>query len=106
MEWKTTDGDYGNTQFVNLDVFFEGLFEKERFLDVLKNFICFNVDRQNTFKILAGYHPYFAVITNRNDLDDQLYGQFARCKDFLRQTPQHVEAKAKLAAAQQWSMAG
>ena len=27
----------------------------------MKNFICFNVDGQNTFKILAGYHQYFAV---------------------------------------------
>ena len=138
MEWKTTDGNYENTQYASFDTFFVGLFEKTRFLDIVKNFICFNVDGQNTFKILAGYHQYFAVkkaiestkhatendgkggvfwhtqgsgkslsmvfyahylqealksptivvITDRNDLDDQLYGQFARCKDFLRQTPQ------------------
>ncbi len=137
MEWKTTDGSYENTQYAAFDTFFEGLFEKNRFLDIVKNFICFNVDGQNTFKILAGYHQYFAVkkavastrhatqtdgkggvfwhtqgsgkslsmvffahylqealesptivvITDRNDLDDQLYGQFARCRDFLRQTP-------------------
>ena len=137
MEWKTKDGSYENTQYAQFDTFFEGLFEKNRFLDIIKNFICFNVDGQNTFKILAGYHQYFAVkkavastqhatrtdgkggvfwhtqgsgkslsmvfyahylqealesptivvITDRNDLDDQLYGQFARCRDFLRQTP-------------------
>ena len=137
MEWKTTDGSYENTQYAQFDTFFEGLFEKSRFLDIIKNFICFNVDGQNTVKILAGYHQYFAVkkavestrratrtdgkggvfwhtqgsgkslsmvfyahylqealeiptivvITDRNDLDDQLYGQFARCRDFLRQTP-------------------
>ena len=137
MEWKTTDGSYENTQYAQFDTFFKGLFEKERFLDIIKNFICFNADGQNTFKILAGYHQYFAVkkavestrratrtdgkggvfwhtqgsgkslsmvfyahylqealesptivvITDRNDLDDQLYGQFARCRDFLRQTP-------------------
>ena len=146
MEWKTTDGSYENTQYAQFDTFFEGLFAKERFLDILKNFICFNVDGQNTFKILAGYHQYFAVkkavastqhatqadgkggvfwhtqgsgkslsmvfyahclqealesptivvITDRNDLDDQLYGQFARCKDFLRQTPQHAESRQHL----------
>ena len=146
MEWKTKDGSYENTQYAQFDTFFEGLFEKERFLDILKNFICFNVDGQNTFKILAGYHQYFAVkkavastqhatqtdgkggvfwhtqgsgkslsmvfyahylqealesptivvITDRNDLDDQLYGQFARCKDFLRQTPQHAESRQHL----------
>lgn len=146
MAWKTTDGSYENTQYATFDTFFEGIFEKERFLDILKNFICFNVDGQNTFKILAGYHQYFAVkkavastlhaaetdgkggvfwhtqgsgkslsmvfyahylqeamesptivvITDRNDLDDQLYGQFSRCKDFLRQTPQHAKSRTDL----------
>ena len=61
MEWKTKDGSYENTQYAAFDTFFEGMFEKERFLDILKNFICFNVDGQNTFKILAAYHQYFAV---------------------------------------------
>lgn len=138
MEWKTKDGSYENTQHAQFDTFFEGIFEKTRFLDILRNFICFNVDGANTFKILAGYHQYFAVkkaiestrhatvtdgkggvfwhtqgsgkslsmvfyahylqkalesptivvITDRNDLDNQLYGQFSRCRDFLRQTPQ------------------
>ena len=31
--------------------------------------------------------PTIVVITDRNDLDDQLYGQFSRCAKFLRQTP-------------------
>ncbi len=146
MEWKTSDGSYENTQYAAFDTFFEGLFEKDRFLDIVKHFICFNVDGQNTFKILAGYHQYFAVkkaiastqratetdgkggvfwhtqgsgkslsmvfyahylqqaldsptivvITDRNDLDDQLYGQFARCRDFLRQTPQHAQSRKHL----------
>ena len=30
--------------------------------------------------------PTIVVITDRNDLDDQLYGQFTRCAPFLRQT--------------------
>lgn len=142
MEWKTKDGSYENTQHAQFDTFFEGIFEKERFLDILQNFICFNMDGPHTFKILAGYHQYFAVkkaiastkhatvtngkggvfwhtqgsgkslsmvfyahylqqalesptivvITDRNDLDGQLYGQFSRCKDFLRQTPQQAES--------------
>ena len=146
MEWKTTDGSYENTQYAAFDTFFEGLFEKNRFLDILKNFICFNVDGEKTFKVLAAYHQYFAVkkaiastqkatvtdgkggvfwhtqgsgkwlsmvfyahylqealesptivvIADRNDLDDQLYGQFARCKDFLRQTPQHAQSRTHL----------
>lgn len=144
MEWKTKDGSYENTAYAQFDTFFEGIFEKTRFLDILRNFICFNVDGQNTFKILAGYHQYFAVkkavastqratdgkggvfwhtqgsgkslsmvfythylqqalesptivvLTDRNDLDDQLYGQFARCREFLRQTPQHARSRQHL----------
>ena len=137
MEWKTKDGSYENTQYAQFDTFFEGMFEKERLLDIIKNFICFSNEGLKKFKILAGYHQYFAVrkaiestknatvtdgkggvfwhtqgsgkslsmvfyahllqealdsptivvITDRNDLDDQLYGQFAKCKDFLRQEP-------------------
>ena len=37
--------------------------------------------------------PTIVVITDRNDLDDQLYGQFGRCKAFLRQEP--VKAKSR-----------
>lgn len=39
----------------------EGMFQKERLLDLIKNFICFSNEGVNTFKILAGYHQYFAV---------------------------------------------
>lgn len=137
MEWKTKDGNYENTQYAQFDTFFEGMFTKERLLDIIKNFICFSNEGLKKYKILAGYHQYFAVnkaiestkhatvtdgkggvfwhtqgsgkslsmvfyahllqealdsptivvITDRNDLDDQLYGQFAKCKDFLRQDP-------------------
>jgi type I restriction enzyme R subunit len=40
--------------------------------------------------------PTIVVITDRNDLDDQLYNQFAACKDFLRQTPEHAESREHL----------
>ena len=148
MEWKTKDGDYENTQYAQFDTFFEGIFVRDRFLDILKNFICFNVEGVNSYKILAGYHQYFAVrkaiestkkassaggdgkggvfwhtqgsgkslsmvfyahllqsalesptivvITDRNDLDDQLFSQFARCSDFLRQIPEHAQSRAHL----------
>ena len=146
MEWKTKDGDYENTQYAQFDTFFEGMFQKERLLDIIKNFICFSNEGVNSFKILAGYHQYFAVrkaiestklatvtdgkggvfwhtqgsgkslsmvfyahllqealdsptivvLTDRNDLDDQLYGQFAKCKDFLRQEPMHAESREHL----------
>ena len=36
------------------------------------------------------------VFTDRNDLDNQLYGQFSRCRDFLRQTPLQAETRQHL----------
>ncbi len=40
--------------------------------------------------------PTIVVITDRNDLDDQLFSQFARCKDFLRQMPVHAASREHL----------
>ena len=142
MDWKTKDGNYESTKFADFDVFFEGMFEKERLLDIIGNFICFSGD----IKILGGYHQYFAVrkaaastlvatttdgkggvfwhtqgsgkslsmvfyahllqvvlnsptivvLTDRNDLDDQLFEQFAKCSDFLRQSPVQAESRTHL----------
>ena len=146
MEWKTKDGNLESNAFADFTTFFEGIFKKERLLDIIKNFICFNNDGINSYKILAGYHQYFAVrkavertklavsgdgkigvfwhtqgsgkslsmvfyahllqqaidsptivvITDRNDLDNQLYGQFCNCKDFLRQEPVQAESREHL----------
>jgi type I restriction enzyme R subunit len=142
MEWKTKDGSYENTQYAQFDTFIEGMFDKARLIDIIKNFICFSGDA----KILGAYHQYFAVrkavastknatvtdgkggvfwhtqgsgkslsmvfyahllqetlnsptivvLTDRNDLDDQLFGQFAKCSDFLRQVPQQAESRTHL----------
>ena len=146
MEWKTKDGSHENTAFAAFDTFYEGMFQKERLLDIIKNFILFSRDGKQNFKILAGYHQYFAVrkaiekakiatrtdgkggvfwhtqgsgkslsmvfyahllqevldsptivvMTDRIDLDDQLYAQFAHCASFLRQTPVQAESKEHL----------
>ncbi|KXA16523.1 type I site-specific deoxyribonuclease, HsdR family [Fusobacterium equinum] len=146
MEWKTKDGSYENTRYAQFDTFFEGIFTKDRFLDILKNFICFSNIEGKKIKILAGYHQYFAVkkaiestrravetdgkggvfwhtqgsgkslsmvfyshllqealesptivvLTDRNDLDNQLYQQFVNCKDFLRQTPEQAKSREDL----------
>ena len=61
MEWKTKDGSYENTAYAQFDTFYEGIFDKARLLDIIKNFICFSVEQAKAFKILAGYHQYFAV---------------------------------------------
>lgn len=146
MEWKTKDGSYENTAYAQFDTFYEGMFQKERLLDIIKNFILFSNDGKKLIKILAGYHQYFAVrkavekakfatatdgkggvfwhtqgsgkslsmvfyahllqealdsptivvMTDRIDLDDQLYSQFAKCAEFLRQTPVQAESKEHL----------
>lgn len=146
MEWKTKDGNYESTEFVDYDTFFEGIFQRDRLLDIIKNFICFSKEEKGSVKILAGYHQYFAVkkaiertkhatvsngkigvfwhtqgsgkslsmvfyahllqqelsqptivvITDRNDLDDQLYTQFSKCKEFLRQTPVQANSRENL----------
>lgn len=146
MEWKTKDGSYENTAYAQFDTFYEGIFQKERLLDIIKNFILFSGTGTGRFKVLAGYHQYFAVrkaiekakvatktdgkggvfwhtqgsgkslsmvfyahllqralqsptivvMTDRIDLDDQLYAQFSQCAKFLRQTPVQAESKEHL----------
>ena len=41
-------------------------------------------------------NPTIVVLTDRNDLDDQLFGTFSRCQDLLRQTPAQAESRADL----------
>ncbi len=146
MEWKTKDGSYEDISFAGFETFYEGLFQKERLLDILKNFILFSGKSNERFKVLAGYHQYFAVrkaiekakiatktdgkggvfwhtqgsgkslsmvfyahllqealesptlivMTDRIDLDDQLYTQFSQCQKFLRQTPVQATSKEHL----------
>ncbi|MBZ9713453.1 type I restriction endonuclease subunit R [Deinococcus multiflagellatus] len=41
-------------------------------------------------------NPTLVVLTDRNDLDDQLFGTFSRCADLLRQVPVQADSRAKL----------
>ena len=41
-------------------------------------------------------NPTIVVLTDRNDLDDQLFGTFARCQDLLGQPPAQAESRADL----------
>ncbi len=145
VQWKSADGSYDKTKWADYRVMLDGMCKKERLLDIIQNFTCFNVG-DPTFKILAGYHQYFAVkkavdraleatktngkigvfwhtqgsgkslsmvffvhlllqylktatiivITDRNDLDSQLFGQFSRCSQFLMQEPQQANSRADL----------
>ncbi len=45
---------------------------------------------------LAMENPTLVLLTDRNDLDDQLFGTFARCQDLLRQPPAQAESRAHL----------
>ena len=146
MEWKSVDGENVSTLVADYRTFIIGMFQQQRLLDILKNYICFEHKEGKILKILAAYHQYFAVgkvmvrtkaavsgdgkigvfwhtqgsgkslsmvfyahqlvlrmpevtivvVTDRTDLDDQLFGQFSRCKDFLRQEPQNAQSREDL----------
>lgn len=147
MEWKKINiedevKDTLGVDYKNLDTLLYGMFDKERFLDIIKNFILFIPKG----KILAQYHQYYGmkkainsvinavdndgragvvwhtqgsgksfsmtflagnlikdkrlesptilVITDRNDLDDQLYSTFCSASEFLRQEPIKCDSRA------------
>ena len=163
--WRTIEGEGDAPKTaLELEVLVRGVFERQRFLDLLHHFIVFEEDPDSgaLHKIIAGYHQFHAVnaaveetvrasgmddgrlretggkywagkmhggkpgdrragvvwhtqgsgksfsmlffaarvvrhpamqnptlvvLTDRNDLDDQLFGQFQRCADILGQTP-------------------
>ena len=146
-DWKTTDGNYENTKFADYKTLIEGVLDRNRFLDIIKNFIVFEHNDKRIIKIMTQYHQYFAVhkavnstieaikkgdgrggvfwhtqgsgkslsmvfytgllskvlkqptfvvITDRNDLDEQLYGQFSRVEKFLRQRPVQADSRKHL----------
>lgn len=151
MAWRTIDGDdVAPISMPQLEVLIKGMFQRDRFLDIIKHFVLFQSDGKDTIKILAGYHQYHAVnkaldsteratqesgdrrigvvwhtqgsgkslsmvfyagklviseelenptiviITDRNDLDDQLYSTFLKSKDILRSTPVQATDRAHL----------
>lgn len=48
----------------------------------------------NMIKILK--NPSIVVVTDRNDLDDQLFNTFSQCSEFLKQKPVQIESRADL----------
>lgn len=180
MPWRTTDGaaiaPRGAPELATL---IAGLFEKRRFLDLVRDFTVFGDTDNGTAKIIAGYHQFHAVkraiaatlraappsqraaampgvaegpaayglpdasdhppgdkrvgviwhtqgsgksflmafyagqlvrhpelknptivvVTDRNDLDDQLFGTFSMCRDLIRQTPIQADSREDLQKA-------
>ncbi len=177
MPWRTTDGrEIAAKGLPEQATLIEGLFDKSRFLELLRYFTLFSSDGSSTAKIVAGYHQFHAVrkavestlratantpanldailphgsdpksgrkaakpqtkgdrragviwhtqgsgksllmafyagkliqhpgmenptlviLTDRNDLDDQLFGTFCKAKDLLRQTPLQADDREDL----------
>lgn len=172
--WRTIDGqEDAPATIAQLEVLLQGVFEKRRFLDLIRYFIVFEDEGGGKIiKKMAGYHQYHAVnaaveetlraarsvelglaadphseyhsgrlsggepgdrrvgvvwhtqgsgksltmafyagrvvlhpqmenptivvLTDRNDLDDQLFGTFARCKELLRQPPAQATDRSDL----------
>jgi type I restriction enzyme R subunit len=173
--WRTIDGQHDAAPgSLELETLIRGVFERQRFLDLLHHFIVFEEDPDTgaLHKIIAGYHQFHAVnaaveetvrasgmavedlisentgtfwsgrqrggkpgdrragvvwhtqgsgksfsmlffaarvvrhpamqnptlvvLTDRNDLDDQLFGQFQRCADILGQTPVQASGREHL----------
>jgi type I restriction enzyme R subunit len=164
--WRTIAGEaLADTHLPELQVVIEGLCDKQRFLDLIRDFIVFEDDGGRVIKKMAGYHQFHAVqaavgetlraaemvravsgedsgrrggkpgdrrvgvvwhtqgsgksltmafyagriireptmenptvvvLTDRNDLDDQLFGTFSRCAGLLRQPPAQADSRTNL----------
>ncbi len=161
--WRAAEGNTpAEAHLPELQVVIEGLGHKQRFLDLVRDFIVFEDDSGRVIKKMAGYHQFHAaqlavaetlraaglaqgdesgrrggkpgdcrvgvvwhtqgsgksltmafyagriirepamenptvvVLTDRNDLDDQLFGTFSRCAELLRQPPVQAESRAHL----------
>jgi type I restriction enzyme R subunit len=151
--WRTIDGkEIAPKNSLELPTLIKGIFEKNRFLNLIRNFIVFEDDGGQLYKKMAGYHQFHAVnkavestlkasavrgdrragvvwhtqgsgkslsmvfyagkliqhpkmdnptivvLTDRIDLDGQLFGTFSRCQHLLRQTPEQAESREDLEA--------
>lgn len=150
MTWKSKNGEKPEENIEQVDVLMEGVFKKERIIDIITNFIMFQNKEGKDIKILAGYHQYFAVkksilstekalkehtkkagvvwhtqgsgksfamvfyaglllkdvnlnnptivvLTDRNDLDNQLYTTFSTCsREILPQQCKQAESRSEL----------
>ena len=151
LPWKTIEGKViADQDDLELETLIKGVFNKRRFLDLIRHFVVFEDVDESVAKKLAAYHQFHAtrtavdtvvaasqpnggkqggvvwhtqgagksltmvfcagklvlhpemrnptilVITDRNDLDDQLFGTFARCHEIVRQKPVQATDRAHL----------
>ena len=142
-DWKKVeDTDVVTENMPTHETLFNGMFRKDRLLDLIGNYILYS----NDSKILAQYHQYFGVkkaikstvttgtktgkagivwhtqgsgksfsmvfyagnmikmllnptilvVTDRNDLDNQLFETFYKCSEFLKQKPVQADTRSDL----------
>ena len=153
MPWRSVtgaEGDFTPHGPYEMDTLIRGVFDRERFLALVRDFIVYGDKGEGPFKIIAGYHqfhgarkairsaieaakpdgdrkigviwhtqgsgksllmaflgglivrsrelenPTLIVLTDRNDLDDQLFGTFGLCRDLIRQTPEQANSRDDL----------
>jgi type I restriction enzyme R subunit len=153
MPWRTITGedhDLTHKGSPELDTLLRGVFDRERFLALIRDFTVFGDGDRGPFKIIGGYHqfhgarkavlqavaatrpdgdrkigviwhtqgsgksllmaffaglavrapelenPTLVVLTDRNDLDDQLFSTFGLCRDLIRQTPEQADGRDDL----------
>lgn len=147
MSWKSVDGTYKDTRIANFETLFMGMFDKDRLLNIIKNFVLFvGANEDEPIKILSAYHQFYAVnkavektisavntdgkagvfwhtqgsgkslsmvfysallksplnnptlviLTDRNDLDDQLFTTFSAAAKHLRQVPVQAQSRIHL----------
>ena len=161
MPWRTIAGDkIAPKGSLEQEVLIRGIFEKRRFLDLVRNFVVFEDSGKSLAKKIAGYHQFHAVnkavdctldaasprgdrrvgvvwhtqgsgksltmvfyagkiiqdrrmsnptlvvLTDRNDLDEQLFATFSACSDLLRQAPDQAESRDHLQSLLQVSSGG
>jgi type I restriction enzyme R subunit len=151
LSWKTIKGDkLAASTDLELETLIKGVFDKQRFLELVRHFIVFEDVDGEIAKKIAAYHQFHAtqraidqvvaasrpegkkqggvvwhtqgagksltmaffagklvlrpemrnptivVITDRNDLDGQLFGTFSRCHEILRQAPKQADSREHL----------
>ena len=104
MAWKSENGERPEESGINyFTTLINGVFPKERILDIIRNFIVFQDSKAMVFYtgcIVSDpqfHNPTIVVLTDRNDLDNQLFGTFcASSKLLLRQTPKQAQNRENL----------
>ncbi len=153
MPWRTVTGapgDFTPHGPREMETLLRGVFDKRRFLSLIRDFTVFGDAGRGPFKIIAGYHqfhgaqkalteaveasrpegdrkigviwhtqgsgksllmaffaglvvrskalenPTLVILTDRNDLDDQLFSTFSTCRDLIRQRPEQAASRDEL----------